>query len=161
MRLAVSLLAVLALTGCKKQKPDQETGPSLETGWFTDSSDSGLCIDRVLETAPEAGDGNWYWRNGPKIITTSPEHDLYEFRLLTSDLAVVPTTTTWADNGLNATLELPDPLEPAADYQLEVTDCTGSRRLPFTTADYGLPLDGGPASLKNRTWVIDLTQADW
>ncbi len=152
----VALTAVLMLAGCKGGR---DTGDLLDTGWFSDVGDSGGCIDRVTEVSPTGGTDDWYWRSAPWAQAATVFQEAYELRVVDSFAAVTPGEQRWS--GTAVRYDLGEPLQPLTDYVFEVTDCDGKEAVPFTTSDYGLPLTIPPAALKERTYVYDLTTADW
>lgn len=154
----IPLLLSLACTGTS-----EETGPVIDTGWFDDTAapDTGACGDLVTETDPVAGETDVYWRDPMYVLTSSDDRDAYGARLLDASGAEVPATMVWGEGGAAFELWPDEPLSPVADHVLELTDCAGTTEIPFVTADYGLPLEGGTGTLVGNTYVIELSEAYW
>lgn len=170
MRLALIALAALGCKG-KDTGSAQETGPSLETGWFVDTAaldsgdtqdtdtTAGTCEAYLVETEPAPGDVGWYWRDALSARTAIPGD--YPARLTTENGVDVPVTVTTDETGTLLTIAPSAPLEPDTAHVLEITDCSGPQEIPFTTSTYGLPIEGGATELVQRTWQVDLSAADW
>jgi len=160
--LGLAMVAALVVApGCKRDRP--ETGPTLDTGWFTDSGtgDPDTCPHRIVDTSPEAEDAGWYWREHPRVWTSSERHQAYDIRLLDASGTEVPTTLAWSDDGLVAEVRFEGGLAPSASYRLALHDCAGDREVAFSTSAYGTPLIEGPESLIGRTYVTYFTEATW
>lgn len=143
-------------------RPDDPAPERLtETGWFQPST-TATCADLVVTTVPEAGDADWSWRAVPRVWTSTPLAEAYDATLVDPYGVVVPVQHVWStDGGTWFDVVPPAPLVPNAPYLLTVIDCARRIEIPFDTAPYGLPLDGGPASLVDRTWLLDVTGGTW
>ncbi len=150
------MLAAVALAGCKKG--DRDTGPTLDTGWFS-THDSGGCVDRTLEMDPTPGIQDWYYRKAPNAVVHTELQEAYAARIIDSAAVEHPTTLDW--NGTQLSLQLDQPLQPDTDYTFELTDCNGKQRSPFRTSSYGQSLTASPSTLQNRTYVYNMAEADW
>lgn len=154
-----ALVALLSLGACKGDKDPGDSPPTVtDTGWF-DTDETTVCEATIAETAPADGTSDWYWRDDPRILVTVDDPSAYSARLIGPDGQEVATTPEWT--GLELVLDLGAPLEPDADHTLEVTDCNGTRSIPFHTGTYGQPLEGGPEMLNGLTWELDLVNATW
>ncbi len=156
------ILILLALAGCNRPQ-GEDTGPTIETGWFSDTGDLTAegCPHRFTRTEPEAGESAWYWRDGPRLYTQTPRTESYGARLVDAHDRVVAVDAQWSESGQILDLVLQEPLAASTDYALELHDCTGPQTLSFSTSALGGPLEGGPSSLMGKTWLFDLTEGDW
>ncbi len=168
--------AAFAVVGGCKQPGDTvvETGPTIGTGWFVDTANpetgavdteetdqEPICEHLVSETVPAAGVSDWYWLDGPVIRTTTTEASAYTARLLSEEGFELPTTGAWSESGTELSLSLAEPLAPLTPYRLELTDCSGTFEIPFSTSAYGEPLADGATSLVGLVYAVDLTSARW
>lgn len=151
----LGLVAAL-LAACGRGGPD--TGPTLDTGWFTEPPDPG-CEDVALRTFPRPEQAGWYARNPPLVEVATEDRAAYAAELRDADGHLVPTTPTWT--GLQLALRLDAPLAPRAAYTLRVSDCLGRHEVPFTTSALGEPLAIAPDALVGRAYAIDLAAARW
>lgn len=136
----------------------EETGPTLETGWFTDTGGA-ECPSRVVGTIPKDGADDVFWRD-PVLLTTSSSSALdYEARLYEVEGPEVSVALREVEGGLQ--LDTEGPLRPSTQYELVLRDCTGKQTVRFSTSAYGTPIEGGPATLVGRTYAIALTDATW
>lgn len=152
---------VFLLFGCggKDDPPDS----LLETGWFVDTAsyDPETCRHRLVETQPADGVQDWYWRDGPRVFLETDKPERYSITLRQASGVEVDAELKWAEQGLSANFLLNAPLRPRTSYVLEVTDCAERHEIAFRTSDLGRPIDGGPETLRGKTWVLDLVGSDW
>ena len=147
---------LLLLAGCPGSTVD--TGPTLDTGWFTEEPDP-ECSDTVLSTAPAADATDWYWRSPPVIQVATDDRETYSAELRTGEGDVVPTSPRWVANQL--ILDLAEPLDADASYELRTTDCRGTTIRPFRTGTLGAPLELPPSELTGRAYDVDIGGARW
>ncbi|MBN2800957.1 MAG: hypothetical protein JXX28_17600 [Deltaproteobacteria bacterium] len=159
MRTSLALTALLALAACNGRGED--TGPTLDTGWFADTGafNPSTCPHRVLDTWPVSGEAGWYYRDAPLLWTATASTEFYRATLLDAADREVPVHMEW--DALRGAVRPDAPLNPSSDYLLLLDDCTGTTALPFRTSALGLPLEGGPSSLVGRSWLILLDEAEW
>ena len=156
-------MIALWLIGCVEAPATPDTGSEVPLGWFSDDPlvrDTATCEDVVVDVEPD-GSGAWYWRDPATVRVATGNQEAYSARLLDSLGLVVPTSTTWADTGLAFTVEVEGHFAPTTDYSLEVTDCTGATKWPFSTSALGAPLTAGSSSLQGNTYMVDFSQATW
>lgn len=133
----------------------------IETGWFEDDGiDHSRCPDRVDDTVPADGAEGWYWR-APLTLYSSTDAPVVEARLTAWSGAEVPLTRSVDDTGLVHTLSFEGGLAPNTEHVLEVTDCTGTREVRFTTSSLGTPLVDGQRTIARRTYRLNLVDATW
>jgi hypothetical protein len=172
MRGLMMLLGALALAGCKGKGTDttEETGPTLETGWFTDTANpetgeptvetgEDTCEAHLVETEPAPGESGWYWRDALVARTAAPGD--YPMRLVDESGGEATLDIVWDETGTLATITPTAPLAPDTEHTLELTDCGGLVEVPFRTSTYGLPLEDGAAGLLQTAWQVDLSASDW
>jgi len=155
-RWAVGWMCVVGCTG----SDTTDTGPSLDTGWFSDTASPENCPGQVAQVSPFSGDADWYWQDAPTVWTQTDRQEVYQAQLWRG-YSVVSTSMVWHESGVKFSLVPDAPLEPETDYELEVTDCKGVQRIPFRTSVFGTPLDGVPQDLAGTTYLIDLAGATW
>jgi hypothetical protein len=155
----------LALAACHGPDEPADSGPLLDTGWFTDTSppdtDVTTCADQVTGTDPADGSADFYWRDPLHVKTTSTESTAYTAVLNDGSARPVAAHVVWDDVPPGFDLVPEVPLTPSTAYTLTVSDCRTSTTVAFTTSAYGLPLSAGPTSLIRGTWRFDLTEATW
>ncbi|MEM6928358.1 MAG: hypothetical protein AAF602_15600 [Myxococcota bacterium] len=150
------LLVVLA-AGCNS---DPQAPPLLDTGWFT-SEDAPGCPHTVVSTSPEADVDDWYYRDAPRIFTSTVDPDGYDVTLADAEGRLVPTTEVWSAENSTLTLEPDGPLPPDTDFEIVVQDCERTTTVPFRTSELGLPLTPAGQDLAGRTYRLDLAGASW
>jgi hypothetical protein len=135
--------------------------PLMDTGWFTetDAPEAIDCTDKIIETAPEAGATDWYWRDPLTAAVSSVNAEAYPASLRSSDGPEVAGALGF--DGQVLTFQPNEPLRPSASYQWVVEDCLGPHVTAFTTSDLGTPLAGGPSAVVHRTYQIELSKANW
>ena len=151
--MSVLLLWLAACTG-----PGADTGPTIDTGWFTEEPDP-ECTDTVLSTAPAADAQDWYWRSPPVVQAATDERDVYSATLRDAAGVDIATTPRWVANQL--ILDLETPLDASTDYELVTTDCRGRSVHPFRTGPLGEALTLGPTDLTGRAYAVDIGGARW
>lgn len=152
------VLIALALVGCKPRDA-HDTGPVLDTGWFSDTDAPLTCIDRVIATVPAAGVTDWYHRDAPSVRTGTTVADAYTAAIVDQDGVPVASHVEWITNQAEFQV-IPDvPLAPASSYSLAITDCEGLHFVPFGTSELGLPLIDGPEGLIDAAFAIQLRDA--
>lgn len=147
----------LLLVGCG----DAPVPSLVPTGWFEDTGVwvDGRCPHHVVSTSPTAGDTTWFHGAPLRVLTSSSVTDRYVVQLYAGDRRV-DVDLKWTD-GLAFDVVPRVPLAPATEHVLRVRDCEQEVEVPFATSTFGLPLVGGPASLVDRTYDIDLRNATW
>jgi hypothetical protein len=157
---AVTLLAGSA--GCTK---DDVADPAnlLDTGWFDTATlpDPDECTDLLVSSEPEAGDVGWYWRDRPTLFVGTADPAAYTAWLEKASGERIATELEWDESGVVATLVWEGWLEANTDYVLGVQDCSGIREMAFRTSEFGRPLESGPETLEDRTYLLDLVAAEW
>ncbi len=166
-RVLPTLLPLVGLVfagACKSDPPE----PLLDTGWFTDTAadtgddgDDGGCPNRIELSVPEGGETDWYWREMPRVFTTNRNQATYDAFVTDADGVRLPSTLEWAPDSLRFTVQHDAPFEASTAHTLHLVDCNGTRTVPFTTSEYGGPIDGGPSALQGRTYSLDIGSADW
>lgn len=156
MRRRIGALLLL-LSGCQMKVP--AGGDRMDTGWFDDGAVE-ACAARVQATVPAPGETGWSWRRHPHL-SLGAASDVYGVRLTDEGGVVVPTTLVVDDTGLNLDVVFDGGLEPRTTYVMEITDCTGTRTVHFTTSELGTPLDDGPQTIVGRTYELGLVSATW
>jgi hypothetical protein len=153
------ITALVWLVACDRDTgPD--TGPTLETGWFTDTDDW-RCADRVMSTTPSAGTSDWYWRDALVAHTGTRDATAYDAWIVDADGVPVEATAEWVADRPDLVVTPAAPLRPSSTYSLVVEDCEGQQFVPFGTSALGEPLVGGPGSLIDATFAIRLQDAAW
>ncbi len=139
---------------------DPEAPRLLDTGWFT-TDDAPGCPHVVVSTEPDAGESAWFYRDAPRILTSTTDPSGYEAVLAEAEGRLVETEVVWSE--LDSTLSLvpAEPLRPATDFELVVQDCERTSSIEFTTSSFGLPLVDGGDDLPGRTYRLDLAGARW
>lgn len=148
---------ILLLLACR---PPPHPPGLLPTGWFSDTATPGAgCGHEVAETSPDAGDDAWFHRDPLVIRTTSADVQRYAFQIVGPAGLLVPFEQVSVDGGF--ALVPSGPLSPDADHTLVTLDCATRTEIPFRTSELGLPLSVDPASLRDRTYALDLRGARW
>ncbi len=154
--------AALLLAACQED-PTGTPGPLTtvhDTGWFDVDPDPPGCTATIVQTAPVSDEAQWYWHAAPEVFVTEVDSGAFRAAIFGPTGQEVETELVWGE-GLSFRVAFDGGLTPDAAHVLEVTDCSGTTRIPFHTARYGLPLVGGPESLDGKTWQLDLINADW
>lgn len=154
---ALSLLGLGALAACN----GSDVPRLIDTGWFDEATTGDGCQDKLEETTPEDGWAGWYWRYRPGASTTTDRPGRYQAWLTDENQVLLPTEPSWADDNRSFELDWNGWLEPATEYTMSVKDCVETHEVTFTTSDYGLPLEDGPATVAGNTYRVDLEDADW
>lgn len=155
-------LLLFGLAGCTRGGDD--TAPAYDTGWFSAIGPDGRCVDRVLGSMPGEGEVAWYHRRGPELSLNTRQRSAYRLRVLDADGLETAVQTELIEEGedkARLVASLAAPLRPDTDHQLELTDCEGTRVVPFRTSAFGLPLADAPGSLAGKTYVFDMSRARW
>jgi len=154
---------VLGVAACGGSSDGVKQGEKLEdTGWFLDTADPSNCTHRVVTTEPDAGESGWYWLDEPRVFTETRNEESYGATLIDDQGVAVQTTVDWDADGLFYRVVTKDGfLQASTDYTLRVQDCLTTTDIPFSTSEFGAPLDEGPGSLVGATWHLDLINADW
>lgn len=148
-------LLLLWLVGCPGAGDD--TGPTLDTGWFAEPVDP-ECTANIVTTQPAAGEDDWYWRSPPLLTVGDPDAS-YEARLVDAEGREHPVTSE--QSGAQIRLALDDVLAPSSDYTLLLRDCRGPREVGFRTSALGEPLAVDVGELTGRTYAFDIGDARW
>lgn len=158
-------LILAAMAGCKGDDPGTDTGELLDTGWFTDTGapvDPENCPDQIVSFSPQDGDTSWYWRDRPQVFVGSDNRGAYSAFVQTTDGERLDTTLVWDEaSGLSFTVDWEGQLAPETTYTLGLEDCAQSRRITFTTSEFGKPLEIPPDTLVGNTYLLDLLGATW
>jgi len=154
------LLMLLALVGCPSS---QETGPTLETGWFVDTGavDTENCADQIVALVPEDLQTNWYWKDPLKVWTQTANAQAYDVQLFDAAGEELALSQQWSDDGLSFEVQVAQGLDGAASYRLVARDCAGEQEVNFETSVYGKPLLLEPSDLIGNAYIVDFGQADW
>lgn len=160
----MALVSLMALAACK---PAPEPTSLLDTGWFsdtavgdTDTDDNTECSAQIVQTSPAANEAEWYWRD-PATVWVDGFHEVYDARVIDLGGAPVGTTLEWADDYLTFKVQFTKGLTPDSQYLLEVTDCLGTRQVPFFTSSLGYPIIGGPGVLAGRVFDMRLDEGEF
>lgn len=160
MKRALPLVA-LALVGCgKKDRPAKLT----ETGWFSDTGlwSAQACKERLGGVTPVDGTDDWYHRDDPGFYVEKANPAAYDVEIVDASGEPAPVDLVWdAESQLKATFVLREPLKPATDYTVTITDCAEVHRSTFRTSNLGLPMTVDVESLEGKTWHLDMLGADW
>jgi hypothetical protein len=152
---------VIALVLLACDGGDDTPPPLLDTGWFEPTGSGGACEERILEWTPLTGATDWYWRDAPSGVVGAADESAYGAWLEDDRGVTVPAALTWSADGLSFAVVPDEPLAPSSPYELVFTDCASVRRVSFATSAYGLPIEGGNASLVDHTWLLDVAGATW
>jgi len=152
-------VAFLLCLGCTSTS-DEDTGPTLDTGWFADTASPENCPGVAVQIMPKENEQYWYWRDLPTVWTGNARQETYSASLWQGSTEI-PTTMQWNEGGLKFQVDPGGTLEPDTTYSLQVTDCKQTVRHDFSTSSYGQPLTGGPAAVVQSTYLIDLGGATW
>jgi hypothetical protein len=155
MRVLVSMF----LLACQSS-PSPETGSDIDTGWFTDTASPENCTGVVTDVTPKAGTQQWYFRDMPKVWTGNDRTETYAASLW-QGATQLPSQLVWDEGGVSFSVVGEGPFSSDTDYELSVTDCRETQRIPFRTSRYGAPLDGAPSDLVGTTYLINLAGATW
>ena len=159
MRYVSRLLLTTLAVGCSGGERS-DTGPVVDTGWFSDTASPEQCPGVLKDWLPKDGASQWYWRDRPTIWTGNSRKETYSATLW-QGATPLQTDLVWDASGVSFQVDRGQPLDPNTEYILEVTDCRETRRVTFTTSDYGSPLDGSVDDLVGTTYLIDLAGAEW
>ena len=153
------VLLLLSLTACNRSEgPD--TGPTVDTGWFSDTASPENCPGVVMDVRPDGGPGLWYWRDMPQVWTGNDRKETYQASLWKGTNALA-SEMVWAESGVTFQVSRSEHFEPNTEYELQLTDCRETRRIGFKTSEYGTPLEGDAKDLVSSTYLIDLAGATW
>jgi hypothetical protein len=153
----------LSAVACEKQEPVPPADLT-DTGWFDPSTTAvpPPCEDRLVTTAPEAGEDGWYWRDRPTVYVESSVREAYDAWLVEAATgARIDPELAWNEEGTAFTLEWDGHLDGGADYSLFVSDCEATVEAPFRTGPLGAPLAIDDDALQGRTYLLALGDADW
>lgn len=152
------VVAAFALHGCAAPYGGI-TGELGETGWFDETPPT--CSAAVESVEPAEGTTAHVWSE-PIRAFVSEASDVYAFRLTDAGGAEIPVEVEVEPSGLvHQVRPVGGLLPPDAALVLQVTDCQGTSEVAFHTSTLGLPLEGGIASVRGRTYVLDLDDAEW
>ena len=150
------MIALFALLACRPDPPEK----LLDTGWFEETGMwDGRCPHRHDATSPEAGVDDWYWRDVPRVFTTSAAQAEYDAYLIDADGVRLASELVWAEQSFEVVPA--GPLAPDTEHTLRVVDCEGATDLTFRTSELGLPIAAGPASLQGRAYRLAVQEATW
>ena len=163
-----ALLGSLALMACNKDKDTEtgdtsdsgsvDTGDSTETGdTDTSDTDTGDCVAAVIATSPTANATDIYYRD-TFTVTFDDDGSAAVISILDGGGTDVANEVTWSEGNVQAYVK--GTLAPLTTYTLHVEECGVTTDVPFTTSDLGTPLEGGNASMLNRTYMVQLSEAN-
>lgn len=152
------LLGALALAGCKEE-PTQagrvKNPPPLVV------EDTGLgCVASVVESSPESGAANVYWRDEIRIVFDDYAADA-QITLTDGSGAVVPANFSWDEARFNVRILPTQPLAASTSYTVSVDGCSEPYAFDFTTDAWGEELGIDPGDLIDRVYVFDLAGAEY
>jgi hypothetical protein len=155
-------MGLAVLCSCGGGSPDRAK-KLIDTGWFTDTADwvGDACRHRIVTTQPADKATGWYWREPLELFVSTEQHERYETYLIDADGIRLPVEPEWSEEGLSAKLTVPGGLRANHTYTWHVHDCLEDAVVTFQTSEFGEPLTGGASSLTDRTYLLDLTAADW
>ena len=147
------VLAALALSACTDDTTEDDPNATGDTG-------AEECTSGIVSVFPDESDADSiYYRSNIEIEFKTDESDSASFTLADSEGNAVSLSEAWSEDGLLVVLQ-PEPLMPSTDYTLDVSySCDKSAELDFTTSDIGGPVDGGPESLVDKVYRINLQSA--
>lgn len=170
MRIAITLLALAALAGCKdKDTENQETGDVNDTSETetdtdtdsdteTDTETDEECLTTVLATIPADGTTDWYYRDDLEVDFSEAAADKATVQLLDPAGAEVPVELTWFSDDTKVSIHPVGWLESLTTYTLHIEVCALNGDVLFTTTEYGSDLADDPANLVERTYVVDFNE---
>jgi hypothetical protein len=148
---------VVILAGCDAYEVLGDLG---ETGWVTDEAPS-ACAAAVVGVLPTSGQADWF-RDDPLQVQVEGEEASAAVAHLSVTLLdragrAVEVAVAASEAATDRVVVTPtSPLEPASSYTLRLTDCAATVEVPFRTSPLGLPLEGGPATLRDATYELGL-----
>ena len=159
MRATIGVLC-LGLAGCKG---DDSNGSNADDSSGTDDSaaqdDSGtICTLGVVDTSPHTGASTWLYSDPLQVTFDEPAKSA-TFTLTDGSGSSVPFTTTWGKGATDVSLEAA--LTGSTTYTLGITTCDTTTTIEFTTSEYGSPLTVDPKSLVDKTYLFDLSTAEY
>lgn len=132
--------------------------PLLDTGWFDDTGFTlSDCPARVVSVSPEDGSSEVFYREGFQV-SVGAKYDGYVFELQDALGVPVPLASSWSEGGLIVDLTPETPLAPEADYTLWISDCAGRQPVEFRTSVLGSALEGGPESIRKRSYRLKIEE---
>ncbi len=154
-----SLLVLTACKGDKDQVDPKDTVLLEDDTEVTDDTDSDVpCEAKPSELWPEDEADDHYIRDDVQVLFTEPA-PAASFTLATSEGTEVEITWTWNASEELATLS--SDLEPLVVYVLGIDVCEQHYESRFKTSEWGLPLQDGPLSLVDRTYVVELGDVEF
>lgn len=138
-------IAMLACTG------DKTTDTSSVTDTATTTEGCGVEID---DTYPVLNAADVYYLSNLVVELSDPD-DTATLTLLDGSGAEVAGTVSVDDDTL--IFDPTDALAPSTSYTLQVTYCSGSADIAFTTSALGSALEGGNESIVGKTYALDIS----
>lgn len=156
-----TLIVLLAIAGCKKDKADDTGDTDTHTGDDSgdDTGDTNLpCTVTVTGTEPEPDAVDVYYK-GIVEVTFDGDAVAAEADIDVLDGSGYPVLqdVAWSDGNLVAYVR-PE-LQPNSAYELVARVCDTTTSVRFQTGPLGEPLTDGNASLVDRTYVFTLADA--
>jgi len=150
-----SLMVLTACRGDKDEVVSDDSAVSEDDTQVSDTEDTDvvLCEAKPAELWPEDEADDHYIRDDIQVLFTQPAPEA-SFTLATSDGTEVDLTWTWNASEELATLSVT--LDPLVVYVLGIDVCEEHFESRFKTSEWGLPLQDGPSSLVDRTYVVEL-----
>ncbi len=150
--------AALLLVACKEEptSPKRLVNPDPVV---VDDPDA-PCSALVVESTPESGASNVYWRDEIRIVFDDYAADADI--VVTDDAgADVPVDFSWDEARFNVRVLPAAPLAAATTYTVSVGGCGEDYAFEFTTDDWGAPLSIDSSELVGRVYNLDLAGADY
>jgi hypothetical protein len=161
MRAKIGVLC-LALAACRGGDDDSNRSNADDSSGTDDSAaqdDSGTsCTLAVVDTSPRTGADSWLYSD-PLQVTFDEPGKAATFTLTDGSGSSVPFTTTWGEGATNVSLDAA--LTGSTTYALGISACDTTTTIEFTTSVYGSPLTIDPAALVGKTYLFDLSTAEY
>ncbi|MFH1468987.1 MAG: Ig-like domain-containing protein [Pseudomonadota bacterium] len=168
IRFALPLALALSLGACKcNEEPDDTQDPEgdadtdadadtdTDSDGDTDTDTDTDCTVTVVSSAPEDGEGAWFYMDPLRVTFSEPAEELATVSLQDA-VGEVEAALAW-DGGI-VTITPAAPLEASTGYTLSATVCGEETAVGFTTDVYGGDLEEDVSALEHRTYVLDLNE---
>ena len=136
----VALMVVLSLCACNRSD-GLDTGPTTDTGWFSDTASPENCPGVVVDVRPDGGPAKWYWRDMPQVWTGNDRKETYQASLWQGSTQL-PSNMVWR-NGVSFHVNRSEYPRPNTTYSFNSQTANKPNGFRSRRLNTGSPLRGG------------------